>query len=349
MSRYLQGCDPSHIYDERVILVKKAFLVLCVLSVLLVSAIAVGAPKMKVMLYSSMKDSQLDALQKAFTKKYPDIAFDYYTAGTGKVLTKLAAEQQAGGIAADLIWVGEPTNYVEFKQQGLLEKYVSPEAKTIDDIYKDKDGYYCGARIVGLGIAYNTNTVKGNDIPKDWTDLLNPKFKGFLGMTDPAFSGTTLYTVAAFVQSPKYGYDFLKALKANGVKLVQGSSDSVTKVGSGEWDLSIAVDYIAKDQMDQGSPVGFVYPSGGASIVASPIAIVKGTKNLEAAKILYDYILSLEGQKVLVEANTIPIRKEIELPGLDLEKLLSNALTVDDYRLVAEKDSMLDKFHEIMR
>lgn len=328
---------------------KRALLVLCVLSVLLASAITVGAPKMKVMLYSSMKDSQLSALQKAFARKYPDIAFDYYTAGTGKVLTKLAAEQQAGGIAADMIWVGEPTNYVEFKQQGLLEKYVSPEAKTINTIYKDKDGYYCGARIVGLGIAYNTNNVKGKDIPKDWNDLLNPKFKGVLGMTDPAFSGTTLYTVAAFVQNPKFGYDFLKALKANDIKLVQGSSDSVTKVGSGEWDMSIAVDYIAKDQMDQGSPVGFVYPASGASIVASPIAIVKGTKNLEAAKILYDYILSLEGQKVLVEANTIPIRTEIKLVDVDLNKLLGTALPVDDYKLVAEKDDMLDKFVEIMR
>ena len=328
---------------------KRALFVLCVLSVLLASAITVGAPKMKVMLYSSMKDSQLSALQKAFAKKYPDIAFDYYTAGTGKVLTKLAAEQQAGGIAADMIWVGEPTNYVEFKQQGLLEKYISPEAKTINAIYKDKDGYYCGARIVGLGIAYNTNNIKGNDIPKDWNDLLNPKFKGVLGMTDPAFSGTTLYTVAALVQNPKYGYDFLKALKANDIKLVQGSSDSVTKVGSGEWDMSIAVDYIAKDQIKQGSPVGFVYPASGASIVASPIAVVKGTKNLEAAKILYDYILSLEGQKVLVEANTIPIRTEIKLPDVDLNKLLSTALPVDDYRLVADKDDMLDKFVEIMR
>jgi iron(III) transport system substrate-binding protein len=101
--------------------------------------------------------------------------------------------------------------------------------------------------------------------------------------------------------------------------------------------------------MGQGSPVGFVYPAGGASIVASPIAIVKGTKNLEAAKILYDYILSLDGQKVLVEANTIPIRTEIKLPDVDLGKLLANALPVDDYKLVAEKDDMLDKFVEIMR
>ena len=82
------------------------------------------------------------------------------------------------------------------------------------------------------------------------------------------------------MQNAKYGYDFLKALKANDIRLVQGSSDSVTKVGSGEWDMSIAVDYIAKDQMKQGSPVGFVYPRA-ASVVPSPIAIVKGTKNLD--------------------------------------------------------------------
>ncbi|MCR4427714.1 MAG: extracellular solute-binding protein, partial [Firmicutes bacterium] len=158
-----------------------------------------------------------------------------------------------------------------------------------------------------------------------------------------------LYTVAAFVQNPKYGWDFLKALKANGIKLVQGSSDSVTKVGSGEWDVSIAVDYIAKDAERAGSPVGFVYPASGASVVASPIAIIKGTKNLEAAKILYDYILSLEGQNVLVKANTIPIRPEIKLEDVSVERLLATALPVDDARLVAEKDDMLDRFGQLMK
>lgn len=329
--------------------VKRILLISCLVSILLLSVIAEGAPKMKVMLYSSMKDSQLSALQQNFTKKYPNIVFDYYTAGTGKVMTKIAAEQQAGGIAADIIWVGEPTNYIEFKNQGLLEQYESPEAKTISSSLKDPDNYYCAARIVGLGIAYNTNNVKGEDIPKDWNDVLDPKFKGVVGMTDPIFSGTTLYTVAAMTQNEQLGWDYLMKLKANDVKLVQGSSDVINKVASGEYDVCIGVDYIAKDKAKQGSPVGFVYPASGASVVSSPIAIIKGTKNPEAAKILYDYILSVEGQNVLVQANTFPVRPEIKLPDMSVESLTNTALPVDDNRLLSEKDDMLAKFDSIMK
>ncbi|HBG15159.1 MAG TPA: ABC transporter substrate-binding protein [Firmicutes bacterium] len=328
---------------------RKVLLIICLLAILTASVVLQAAPKMNVMIYSSMKDSQLSALKEGFSKKYPNIVFDFYTAGTGKVMTKISTEQQAGGISADLIWVGEPTNYVEFKKQGLLLPYASPEAKTIPAAMKDPDNCYCAARLVGLGIVYNTINVKGNDIPKDWDDLLKPRFKGLLTMTDPIFSGTTLYTVAALVQSEKYGWKYLERLKANGIKLVQGSSDAPNKVGAGEYDVCIGVDYIAKDLIRQGSPVGFVYPASGMSLVSSPIAIVKNTKNLEAAKILYDYILSLEGQQILVKANTTPIRFEIKVEDVNLETIIKNALPVNDERLVAEKDEMLKRFDELMK
>jgi len=168
-------------------------LILCLLCVLMTTVVIQAAPRMNVMLYSSMKDSQMAALKEGFDKKYPNIVFDFYTAGTGKVMTKITTEQQAGGISADLIWVGDPTNYVEFKKQGLLLSYASPEAKTIPASMKDPDDCYCAARLVGLGIVYNTIYVKGDDIPKDWDDLLRPRFKGILTMTDPIFSGTTLW------------------------------------------------------------------------------------------------------------------------------------------------------------
>ena len=169
----------------------------------------VSAANMQVMLYSSMKDSQLTALKEAFMNKYPDIQMDYYTAGTGKVMTKIAAEKQSGKIYADVIWVGEPTNYINFKEEGDLLAYESPEAATIPDALKDKDNYYCAARIVTLGLVYNTNNVKGEDIPEDWSDLLKPRFKDYITMTDPVFSGTTLYTVASFVQNEEFGWEFV--------------------------------------------------------------------------------------------------------------------------------------------
>ena len=79
--------------------------------------------KLEVMLYSSLKDTQLAAIKEKFMAKHENVNMDYYTAGTGSVMTKLATEQQAGGISADMIWVGDPTNYIKFKADDLLLAY----------------------------------------------------------------------------------------------------------------------------------------------------------------------------------------------------------------------------------
>ena len=112
-----------------------------------------------VMLYSSMQEDQLNAVKKAFEKKYPDIKLDYYFAGTGKVITKIATEAKSGQVAADVIWVGDPADYIGFKKMGILQKYSSPEAKAIDPVFIDKEGYYTGARMMNMGIAYNPQKV----------------------------------------------------------------------------------------------------------------------------------------------------------------------------------------------
>jgi iron(III) transport system substrate-binding protein len=256
-----------------------------------------------VMVYSSLKDTQLAALQEGFMNKYPHITMDFYTAGTGNVMTKLAAEQQAGGISADLIWVGDPTNYIDFKERGLLLAYDSPAAKDIPDRFKDSDNMYISGRLIMLGFVYNTMLLDKDQAPKTWEDLLKPEFKDNVTMTDPTTSGTTLYTVAGLTQNPKYGWEYFEKLKANGTKLESGSSAVVNKVGAGEYLVSVGVDYIARSLIAQGSPIGFIYPDNDIPIIESPIAIIKNTKNVEAAKLLYDYIIT-EGQEVLLEEYT---------------------------------------------
>jgi len=303
-----------------------------------------------VMLYSSMKEDQLAALQKAFTKKYPKVKMDYYTAGTGKVMTKLAAEIQAGKIGADIIWVGEPTNYLSLKAQGVLLPYVSPEARTMPKQFIDKDNTYCAARLVAMVLVYNTNAVKGADIPKDWEDLLNPKFKDRIVITDPAMSGTSLYTVGGLVQNPKYGWTFIEKLKANGMRLESGSTSTVEKVGTGDYDIGIGADYIAENLKEKGSPIDFVYPKSGISVIASPVAIIKTSANIEAAKLLYNYILSVEGQTVLASAGVVPVRAEVKPKfGLSGEEIMKRALPIDDEKLEQGKDDLLKKFADIMK
>jgi iron(III) transport system substrate-binding protein len=138
---------------------------------------AAPEPSGNVMLYSSLKEAQLDAVKEGFMKKYPKVKMDYYAAGTSKVATKLATEKQSGQIACDIVWVGDPSNYITFKEQGILEAYESPEAANIDAAFKDPDNYYVGGRLVVMGLAYNTNNVKEENAPRTWNDLLRMNSK----------------------------------------------------------------------------------------------------------------------------------------------------------------------------
>lgn len=305
----------------------------------------------KVMLYSSLKEDQLTALKEGFTKKYPDIVMDYYAAGTGKVLTKIATEQQSGTVSADLIWVGDPSNYISFKEKGMLEAYVSPEAQQIPDVFKDKDNFYIGARLIVVGLSYNTNLVKENEIPKSWKDLIKPEFKNQIVVSDPAEAGTTMYAIAGLVNHPDYGWEFMGKLKENGVELESGTSSTINKVGAGAYKVCIGVDYVTKTLEAQGSTIKFSYPEKDIVAVSSPIAILKNAPNLEEAKLLYDFILSEEGQNILAAHKATPIRKGIKQDdgSLDAQEIADRSMPIDENKLVKEKQEILDKFDKLFK
>ncbi len=306
--------------------------------------------KLSVMLYSSLKDTQLAAIKEKFTAKYPHVNMDYYTAGTGNVMTKIATEQQAGGISADLIWVGDPTNYIKFKEDGILMSYDSPVAKDIPAKFKDPDNMYISGRLIMLGFVYNPNLVSEDQVPRNWNDLLKPEFKDYVGMTDPTSAGTTFNTVSGLVQHSDYGWEYFKALKENGVKLENGSSGVVNNVGAGEYKVAIGVDYIARSVKAQGSQVDFIYPEENIPVIESPLAIIKDTKNEEAAKLLYDFIISEEGQQILADEYTFPVNPNITLEGaISITEAEGKMLPIDNEKLVEDKIQILETFDSIFK
>lgn len=332
---------------------KKRKIVLCLLIIFLSLVVFLNiclAEQKEVMIYTSMKEAQMSVLKIGFMKKYPEIKMNYRIAGSGTIMEMLQTEESVGRIKADLLWLGEPSCYYILKEKGLLTPYYSPEAKKIPKGLIDRDNYYCGARMVTVGIVYNSQKLQPDEIPTDWNDLLHPRYKGLIAMTDPYYSGTALYTVTGLYQSSKYGLKYFQALKNNGIHLEKNAVTVVEKVGSGIYSLCIGVDYIAKTIKDNGGPVEFIYPRSCISTIPSPIAIFKGASNMEAAKKLYDYILSIEGQLILMKENVIPVRPEVKLEeAISIKEAVSRSLPVNNERLVLEKAVMLVEFDEIMK
>lgn len=317
----------------------------CVLAV----SSAMAAPSGKVMMYSSMQEDQLVAIKKGFEAKYPGIVMDYYFAGTGRVITKIATEHQAGQVAADIIWVGDPSDYLSFKKEGILAKYSSPEAAAIDAKFIDPEGYYTGARMMNMGIGYNSALVTPEDAPKSWNELLDPKWEGQIVMTDPASAGTTKYFVAALLASPEYGEEYFKKLRANGCELESGTTATHNQVAASAYQVGVMLDYVSHNLMAQGSPIGFTYLPKDLISIFSPIGLVKGCANEENGKLLYDFILSKEGQEILIANNLLSVRNDIKQEGVDVEGIAKSAMTVDLESLATNSDKILDTFDNIFK
>jgi iron(III) transport system substrate-binding protein len=320
-----------------------------VLLFLLLPAIALGETPL--MIYTSVPDSVIVPIIKKFTEQNPDINFRGYRSGTNKIVLKVKSDVKSGGrVQADLIWVADPAYFMDLKEQGLLLKYTSPKASVIPAIYKDPDGFFTAGRILNMGITYNTKLVKPNESPKDWEDLLHSKWKGQIAIPDPNYSGSTLDTVEAL--SSKYGWDFFKKLRENGLMVMKTSSGTVKKVSTGDVKVAIALDFITRNLMARGKALGFNYPKSGAVSIASPVAIIKTTRHPAAAKRFIDFILSNEGQRAVVEiGNLYPVNPLFAPPkgAPPFKSIAKKALPINWEKIKGHRDEIIKRFTDIVQ
>lgn len=300
----------------------------------------------KVMIYSSMQEAQLQAVEEAFEKAYPGIDLEYYFASGGKVLTKMTTEAQGGQIAADVVWLGDPVDYEGFKANGWLEKYSSPEENHIAKAYIDSEGYYTAGRLVTMGIAWNTTMVKDSEAPKTWNELLDPKWKNQIIMTDPDQASTTKYWMVSMMQSDKYGEKFFKALHDNGTKLESGTTATHNRVADGSYKIGICLDYVSANLIAQGSPINFHFTTSDVCTMTSPVALIKGSSNQENGKHLIDFLLSKEGQEVLVAQNLVSVRDDVAMK-VDTSAIAAINMPVDFVGLGKNMKSYQATFNKI--
>lgn len=300
----------------------------------------------KVMIYSSMQEAQLQAVEEAFEKAYPGIDLEYYFASGGKVLTKMTTEAQGGQIAADVVWLGDPVDYEGFKANGWLEKYSSPEENHIAKAYIDSEGYYTAGRLVTMGIAWNTTMVKDSEAPKTWNELLDPKWKNQIIMTDPDQASTTKYWMVSMMQSDKYGEKFFKALHDNGTKLESGTTATHNRVADGSYKIGICLDYVSANLISQGSPINFHFTTSDVCTMTSPVALIKGSSNQENGKHLIDFLLSKEGQEVLVAQNLVSVRDDVAMK-VDTSAIAAINMPVDFVGLGKNMKSYQATFNKI--
>ncbi len=302
----------------------------------------------KMILYTSMKESLIGAIYDAFKKKHPDITIDYQSAGAGKLMAKIATERQAGKILADVLWTSEVPDFYNMKDEGLLEKYTPSNIAELINPFPDYDGYFTAARLGTLGIVYNTRFVK--EKPTQWDNIFEKQFKGAFGIANPALSGTAYMAVAMLVK--QFGWEFVDKMAANKAKIGKGAGQVIDDTASGELIGCIGVDYITLDKIKKGAKLGYAFPPQ-ILLSPSPVAIIKGTPNLTAAKAFVDFLLSKEAQEIIAQEGTLPVRNDVKLdpllPVSSPEEALQRSIKINYVDMITEKADTIKKFTEIMQ
>lgn len=298
----------------------------------------------KVLLYTSVPQGLATQFADAFMKKRPDIKLEIFRSGSTEVGAKLAAEREVGGIRADLLWLADAPIYYDLRAKGELLPYISSEAKSIPDDLKDPKGNFTGARLINMIIAVNKEVVSLKDAPRSWKDFPDWGKKAVMG--NPLYSGSNFVTVATFVK--KDGWGWFEKARSKGVAIVRGNSEAASALAGREFGVAMTLDYIVAGLIKKGAPLSILWPEDGVISVPSPIAIMKGTKNPDAAKAFVDYVLSKEGQETLVKQEVIPVRGDVK-PPMGLPTAGQIKFLPIPYEWAAENGSAIrEKFEKIM-
>jgi ABC-type Fe3+ transport system substrate-binding protein len=214
----------------------------------------------------------------------------------------------AGNNTSDMFWASAPDAFEVLKGDGLLQKYkvkVKGIPKKVGAFpINDPDGYYKGFAASGYGIMWNTRYLKAKKlpVPKSWADLAKPIYHGHVGMSAPSRSGTTHLTVETIIQGLGWekGWALWKNIAGNFKTVTARSFGVPDGVNSGQFGIGIVIDFFGLSSQASGFPVDFLYPKV-TTLVPANIAIVKNAPNRKAAAQFIEFLLSPEGQEVLLD------------------------------------------------
>jgi iron(III) transport system substrate-binding protein len=255
--------------------------------------------------------------------------------GGQAVLRRLQQEISAGRPGADVLTMSDGGAANGLAKQGMFEPFKPDGFDKVVEEARDRDGRWIAQRLSLIGMPIRTDKVAAQDVPKTWSDLKNPKYKGLMVMPDPSFTAIQLVVVGMLSQ--KLGWDFYKALRANDTMIVQGHQQVFSTMQQGERIIGAeGADprsfFDGKDVPNQ----AVVYPSEGLFIVSSPTAIIKGARNPNAAKLFAQFMISPAAQKIIVDNGIHSSRTDLPppegQPGLNKVKFIPVDLDVIEDR-----------------
>jgi len=251
--------------------------------------------------------------------------------GSGESLAQLIAEKD--NPKTDIWFGGTGDPHLQAAESGLTLEYKSATLPQLQ-AWAQQQAQQSGYRTVGiysgpLGFGYNTELLakKKIAIPKTWNDLLNPALKGEIQVANPASSGTAYTMVATLVQmmGEDKAFDYMKKLHKNISQYTRSGTGPIKAAARGETTVSISYVHDAPGAKLNGFPVDAITPTDGTGAEIGSMGIIKGARNLEAAKKFYEWALTPAAQEMAAAA------KQFQVPSNKAAKVDKN---VPDFKKI---------------
>ena len=295
----------------------------------------------KLTIYSSISLDDINILARAFEKKYPWIQVTTYRAGKINLGQRMLTEARAGRHTFDVLLSSAFTT-LEMKAQNLLAQYRSPESAGLPSELRDPQGYWAAGQINTMSLSYNTKLIKKEDLPKQWTDLLNPKWRGKLAVNA---NRPEWYIGLLQFMGDEQGRKYMKSLAELKTIPIESASLADSLLSAGEYPAYVnASPATTEREKKKGAPVDWVNIT---PLPTYPILVsVSSHPNYpNTAKLMADFLLSQDGQQAFADIPRIPARAGIETKPASLTKGVK-LFYIDVNKMAGKADDLEAEFRK---
>jgi iron(III) transport system substrate-binding protein len=285
--------------------------------------------------YVAQVDAQTaENLGRSFSQNYPGVGVGVIRT-TGQVAyQRLLMDIKNHTPQCDVFSTTDISHMPILKERRELAEYTPTQAEALLPAFKalSDPGYSYITNAARYFLIYNKDKVKPEDVPRAWTDLLDPKWKGRVATGHPAFSGCT-GTWALGVKKV-HGWAFFEKLAKNNPRIGRSAVDPMTLINGGECLVGVGAANNAYASIDKGNPLGVVHPSDGLVLCVTPSAIPAHAPHPNAARLFMEWLLSPEYARLITADGSEPILVGVPprsgMPPLADQKIIT--LTVEEIR-----------------
>ncbi len=296
--------------------------------------------------YAGTEEQVAEELFAAFEKE-TGIKVEWIRLSGGEAVERIEAEKDHPQAA---IWVGGVgTMHIDLKNQGLTIPYASPNANNIPKKFRDRDNFWIGLYVAPLAFCYERERLAELklEIPETWAELIKPEYHKHLRVAHPATSGTAYNMVTNIIRlfdnNEDQAFAYLKRLADNVDYFTKSGSAPAKACANGEVPIAIGYRHDQLGLQNQGANIGVVIPQDGAGYETASMSLLKNGPNPEAAKKLYDWMLtSPDARNIFDDWEIIPLVDSLNPKGF-FQSL--NLVNQDDEWDAANKTRLLERWN----